>query len=80
MAANDGGVSPILAQKHYVEPSAVRLESLLREARRQKRIMSSSTCILDSDVNFGKGEVDGSCDRLQLIVIGDDRLRAWALP
>lgn len=74
------GVPPILAQEHYVEPSAFTMESLLREARRRKRIMSSSTCTLDPDVDFGKGEADGSRDRLQLIVNGDDHLRARALP
>ena len=52
MAAKDGEVPPILAQKHYVQPSAFTPESLLREARRQKRIPSSCTpaiCILDPD-------------------------------
>ena len=52
MAANDGEVPPILAQKHYAQPSAFTPESLLREARRQKRIPPSSTpaiCILDPD-------------------------------
>src|SRR5215469_16940505 len=38
MAVNDGGVPPILAQKHYTQPSAFTPENLLREARRQKRI------------------------------------------
>jgi uridine phosphorylase len=52
MAANDSEVPPILAQKHYAQPSAFTPESLLREARRQKRIPPSRTpaiCILDPD-------------------------------
>jgi uridine phosphorylase len=52
MAANDGGVPPILAHKHYSQPSAFRPENLLREARRQKRIAPASVpeiCILDPD-------------------------------
>lgn len=42
MAANDGGVPPILAHKHYVQPSAFTPENLLREARRQKQIAPST--------------------------------------
>ena len=52
MAVNDGGVPPILAQKHYEQPSAFTPENLLREARRQKRITGSSIpeiCVLDPD-------------------------------
>ena len=52
MAVNDGGVPPILAQKHYAQPSAFTPENLLREARRQKRIADSSIpeiCVLDPD-------------------------------
>jgi uridine phosphorylase len=52
MAVNDGGVPPILAQKHYAQPSAFAPENLLREARRQKRIADSSIpeiCVLDPD-------------------------------
>ena len=52
MAVNDGGVPPILARKHYAQPSAFTPENLLREARRQKRIASSSipdVCVLDPD-------------------------------
>ncbi len=52
MAANDGGIPPILAQKHYAQPSAFTPENLLREARRQKNIASFSVpdiCILDPD-------------------------------
>jgi purine-nucleoside phosphorylase len=33
MAANDGGVPPILAPKHYAQPSAFTPENLLCEAR-----------------------------------------------
>jgi len=50
MAVNDGGLPPILAQKHYTRPSAFTPENLLREARRQKRITSSNIpdiCVLD---------------------------------
>jgi uridine phosphorylase len=52
MAVNDGGVPPILAQKHYAQPSAFTPENLLREARRQKRTTDSSIpeiCVLDPD-------------------------------
>ena len=52
MAANDGGMPPILAQKHYMHASAFTPENLLREARRQKNIASSSipdVCVLDPD-------------------------------
>jgi uridine phosphorylase len=52
MAVNDGGVPPILAQKHYPKPSAFTPENLLREARRQRRVPDSSIpeiCVLDPD-------------------------------
>jgi len=52
MSANHGELPPILAQKHYNTPSAFTPESLLREARRQKRITGTSIpaiCILDPD-------------------------------
>jgi uridine phosphorylase len=52
MAENYGGVPPILAQKHYAQPSAFTPENLLREARRQKQIAPSNIpdiCILDPD-------------------------------
>jgi hypothetical protein len=52
MAVNDGGVPPILAQKHCSQPSAFTPENLLREARRQKRITDSripEICVLDPD-------------------------------
>ena len=52
MAVNDGGVPPILAQKHYMQPSAFMPENLLREARRQKQIADSripDICVLDPD-------------------------------
>jgi hypothetical protein len=52
MAVHEGGVPPILAQKHYAQPSALTPENLLREARRQKRIADASVpdiCILDPD-------------------------------
>jgi hypothetical protein len=52
MAVNDGGVPPILAQEHYVQPSAFTSENLLREARMQKRTTGSSIpeiCVLLHD-------------------------------
>ena len=52
MSANHGEVPPILARKHYSTPSVFTPESLLREARRQKRITCTSIpaiCILDPD-------------------------------
>jgi uridine phosphorylase len=72
MAINDGGVPPILAQKHYAQPSAFTPENLLREARRQKRIADSSipdVCVLDPD-----GDIVRS-----LLARGEARLEpAWA--
>jgi uridine phosphorylase len=72
MAANDGEVPPILAQKQYAQPSAFTPESLLREARRQKRIPPYSTpaiCILDPD-----GDILRS-----LLANGEARLeKGWA--
>lgn len=52
MAVNDGGVPPILAQKHYAQPSEFTPENPLREARRQKRTAGSSIpeiCVPDPD-------------------------------
>jgi uridine phosphorylase len=52
MAGNSGGIPPILAQKHYTQPSAFTPQNLLREARRQKRIAEYGVprfCILDPD-------------------------------
>src|SRR5215475_13610574 len=52
MAANDGGGPPILAHKHYAQPSAFTPENLLREARRQKNVAPASIpeiCVLDPD-------------------------------
>jgi uridine phosphorylase len=52
MVVNDGGVPPILAQKHYAQPSAFTPENVLREGRRQRRIGDSSIpdiCVLDPD-------------------------------
>jgi hypothetical protein len=46
MSAHHGEVPPILAQKHYNAPSAFAPESLLREARRQRRITGTSICSL----------------------------------
>ena len=72
MAENNGGVPPILAQKHYLQPSAFTPENLLREARRQKQIASShipDICILDPD-----GDIVRS-----LLARGEARLESgWA--
>jgi uridine phosphorylase len=72
MAVNDGGIPPILAQKHYTQPSAFTPENLLREARRQKRIERSGIpeiCVLDPD-----GDILRS-----LVARGDARLESgWA--
>ena len=72
MAINDGGTPPILAGKHYAQPSAFTPENLLREARRQKRITDSSipdVCVLDPD-----GDIVRS-----LLARGEARLEpAWA--
>jgi uridine phosphorylase len=72
MSANRGGVPPILAQKHYSAPSAFTPESLLREARRQKRIADTgipAICILDPDGDMLR----------HLLARGEARLEpAWA--
>ncbi len=72
MAVNDGGVPPILAQKHYTQPSAFTPENLLREARRQKQIVGSripDICVLDPD-----GDIVRS-----LLARGEARLESgWA--
>ena len=72
MVVNDGGVPPILAQKHYAQPSAFTPENLLREARRQRRIADSSipdACVLDPD-----GDIVRS-----LLARGEARLKSgWA--
>jgi uridine phosphorylase len=72
MAVNDGGAPPILAQKHYTQPSAFTPENLLREARRQKQIAGSSIpeiCVLDPD-----GDIVRS-----LLARGEARLESgWA--
>jgi uridine phosphorylase len=64
MSVKRGEEPPILAQKHYSAPSAFTPESLLREARRQKRMAEASVpavCILDPDGDIvrtlvGKGQ------------------------
>jgi uridine phosphorylase len=64
MSVKRGAEPPILAQKHYSQPSAFTPESLLREARRQKRVAEASVpaiCILDPDGDIvrtlvGKGQ------------------------
>jgi uridine phosphorylase len=47
----------ILQRKHYKEPSVFTAENLLREARRQKRLMPTKVppiCILDPDGDIGQ--------------------------
>jgi uridine phosphorylase len=72
MAVNDGGVPPILAQKHYTQPSAFTPENLLREARRQKGIADSripEICVLDPDGDMVR----------RLLACGEARLESrWA--
>jgi uridine phosphorylase len=72
MAVNDGGLPPILAQKHYTQPSAFTPENLLREARRQKQITRSGIpdiCVLDPDGDMLRS----------LLALGEARLEAgWA--
>jgi len=72
MSAKHAGIPPILAQKHYNTPSAFTPESLLREARRQKRISNTSIpaiCILDPDGDMVR----------RLLACGQARLEpAWA--
>jgi uridine phosphorylase len=77
MAVNDG-VPPILARKHYTQPSAFTPENLLREARRQKQIVRASIpeiCVLDPDGDIvrsllARGEArlkkGGACYHTQL--------------
>ena len=76
MAVNDGGLPPILAQKHDRQRSAFTSENLLREARRQKRITDSSIpniCVLDPDGNIVRSLLAGS---EAMIAIAADRLRS----
>jgi uridine phosphorylase len=50
-------MSPILANKHYTEPSVFTVENLLREARRQKQILAATVpevCVLDPDGDIGR--------------------------
>ena len=52
MSVDSDEGAPILAQKHYAAPSAFTPESLLREARRQKRMPAAdipAICVLDPD-------------------------------
>ena len=75
MAVNDGGLPPILAQKHDSQRSAFTSENLLREARRQKRITCSipNICVLDPDGNIVRSLLAGS---EAMIAIAADRLRS----
>jgi len=72
MSANHGEVPPILALKHYNTSSAFAPESLLREARRQRRIADTkipAVCILDPDGDMLR----------HLVASGQARLEpAWA--
>lgn len=68
MSIDNGDDPPILAQKYYSAPSAFTPENLLREARRQKRVVVNNiptVCILDPDgdivrslVATGKAQLD----------------------
>jgi uridine phosphorylase len=52
MSVDSDDSAPILTQKHYAVPSAFTPESLLREARRQRRIPVAdipAICLLDPD-------------------------------
>src|SRR5260221_121900 len=54
--SQSGKTPPILADKHYGAPSAFTPESLLREARRQRRIANAegpAICLLDPDGDLG---------------------------
>ncbi len=68
MAVNDGGVPPILAQKHDAEPSAFTPENLLREAGRQKLITESpipEICAFDNDCDIVRSPLARGEARLQ---------------
>jgi uridine phosphorylase len=52
MTSTPAGLSPILRDKHHHSPSAFTPESLLREARRQKKVPLApipEVCVLDPD-------------------------------
>jgi uridine phosphorylase len=58
---------PVLAQKHYSAPSAFTPESLLREARRQKRVSEATVpavCILDPDGDIVRSVIKDGQARL----------------
>lgn len=71
--------APILRDKHYAAPTAFTPESLLREARRQKRIEAGAVplvCVLDPDGDLvrqlarqGRGQIDQTwaCYHTQLM-------------
>jgi purine-nucleoside phosphorylase len=68
MAINEGGVPPILAQKHDTQPSAFTPENLLRAARRQKRIERSripEICVLDADGDILRSLLGRGAARLE---------------
>ena len=67
MAVNDGGVPPILAQKHYTRPSAFTPENLLSEARRQQKTMGFRI----PDIFLIKPDRD---------IARCDGLRSWRMP
>ena len=74
MADTEGGIPPILAQKHYTQPSAFAPEKPVLCFAHVTNQMGR----VDGD--FEKGEADGSHDALQLIAITADRLRPRLLP
>ncbi len=95
MAVNDGGVPPILAQKHCTQPSGFTPENLLREPRRQKQITRSGipdVCVLDPDGDILRSLLARGEARLEpgwayyhtqlysFIAIAAERLRSRFLP
>ncbi len=64
----DDDLPPILANKHYSEPSAFTPESLLREARRQKaasEVTVPRVCLLDPDGDIVRQlKAEGRAERL----------------
>jgi uridine phosphorylase len=69
---SDGLDSPILSNKHYASPSEFTPESLLREARRQKRLTKAKVppiCVLDPD---------GDIVRFLLATDNAERDPSWA--
>lgn len=67
MPVDSGNGPPILAEKHYLQPSVFTPENLLREARRQKRVSAAdipTICILDPDGDIVRSLVAAGRARL----------------